>query len=406
MKRNILILLTITLFLNSCKTTTNTVPHDNYTNDGLKLIDILTGQVIRTFSGHSDGVWSVNFNADWSQMISIDNNNLIIWDISSCQKINTFSAKTGEQFLSASFSPDGKQIAASGGNTLTLWDKSTGNIVRTFSGRTGGWFSNINFNPDGKHIIVFEEYFSQNFSPDGKLIGLTNKGDTILWDISTGNVIRTFSGFNTATSLSISPDGKYLFLINSDNNTILLWDIFSGQLIRTFSGHTEHISLASFNHDGSRILSKSLRNNFKLWDILTGQEILSITHSGHIYLMDFSSDENKIVSSGGVYPGSNIILWDVSTGKKTYTFSGSAAEDYYNGFSFSSDGRYIVSRINADYLRHSSDKNDEIKLWDISTGKEVRSFSLTENTSSVTRTSAIISPCGTKILLYKTFVAL
>ena len=53
-------------------------------------------------------------------------------------------------------------------------------------------------------------------------------------------------------------------------------------------------------------------------------------------------------------------LWDASTGKEIRTFSGHIGN--VNSVSFSPDGRYALS---------GSDDNT-IKLWDVSTGREIR----------------------------------
>ncbi|MBR5849225.1 MAG: TIR domain-containing protein, partial [Bacteroidaceae bacterium] len=54
---------------------------------------------------------------------------------------------------SAVFSPDGKYIvSASYDNTIRLWDVSTGDSIRTFKGHTSG-VNSVVFSPDGKYIV-------------------------------------------------------------------------------------------------------------------------------------------------------------------------------------------------------------------------------------------------------------
>ena len=56
-------------------------------------------------------------------------------------------------------------------------------------------------------------------------------------------------------------------------------------------------------------------------------------------------------------------LWDISTGKEIRTFSGST-EDMIYSVAFSPDGSHIMS----------AGRDNSIKLWDINTGKEIRTF--------------------------------
>ena len=65
------------------------------------------------------------------------------------------------------------------------------------------------------------------FSPDGKrvLTGRRDDDGAILWDASTGEQIRVFTGASLirVTSVAFSPDGKRV-LTGSWDHTAILWD--------------------------------------------------------------------------------------------------------------------------------------------------------------------------------------
>ena len=79
------------------------------------------------------------------------------------------------------------------------------------------------------------------FSPDGNTIAGDN-GETIhLWNVNTGEPIRTLTGHTGfVSSIAYSPDGSTLASGSSDS-TIRLWNANTGETIRTLTGHTSTV---------------------------------------------------------------------------------------------------------------------------------------------------------------------
>ena len=92
----------------------------------------------------------------------------------------------------------------------------------------------------------------------------------------------------------------------------------------------------------------------------TPQLVLPIGHTAFVSSVAFSPDGRYALSGSG---DSTLKLWEVSTGREVRTFSGHAMT--VRSVAFSPDGRYALSG--------SLDKT--LKLWEVSTGREVRSFS-------------------------------
>jgi WD40 repeat protein len=70
-------------------------------------------------------------------------------------------------------------------------------------------------------------------------------------------------------SVAFSPTGDYA-LSGSGDKTLKLWDVSTGQLIRTFSGHTNVVWSVAFSPSGDYALSGSADNTMKLWAVLAG----------------------------------------------------------------------------------------------------------------------------------------
>lgn len=276
---------------------------------------------------------------------------------------------------SAAFSADGRFIITGGADrTAKIWEVETGMLIRTFSGCT---FDTVAFSPDGrfaltgsldatarlwdirtgKVIRAFSGHSNQvssvAFSPDGRFV-LTGSWDKTakLWDTQTGAKIQTFSGHaDFISSVAFSPDGRFA-LTGGLDATASLWDIRTGEAIRTFSGHSSKVRSVAFSPDGRFVLTGSDDSTAKLWYAQTA-ELIRTFRSNQIWVnsVAFSPDGRFIL----VGTWSEAGLWDIRTGRLIRTFSGDHAEVV----AFSPDGRYILNGM---------------KLWDAKTGSEIRAF--------------------------------
>ena len=82
-------------------------------------------------------------------------------------------------------------------------------------------------------------------------------------------------------------------------------------------------------------------------------------HSDSVFSVNFSPD-GKYIASGS--RDDTVKLWDVDSGKEIRTFSGHTS--YVTSVSFSPDGKYIAS----------GRSDDTIKLWEAESGKEIRTL--------------------------------
>ncbi len=244
---------------------------------------------------------------------------------------------------SVSFSPDGKTLASgSWDKTIILWNASTGKVLRTLSGHN-------------------EVVYSVSFSPDGKILATASRDSTIkLWDVSTGKELRTLSGHTGVVySVSFSTDGKTL-ASGSEDNSIKLWDVSTGQELRTIYGHSDVVRSVSFSPDGKTLASASWDKTVKLWDMNTGQHIRTLYgHTDQVYNISFSPDGNTLASASW---DKTVKLWDVNSGHELHSLNGHS--DFVNSVSFSPDGNTLAS----------ASWDNTIKLWDVSNGEEIRTL--------------------------------
>jgi WD40 repeat protein len=98
----------------------------------IKLVDATTGQLIRSFTGHSDAVSSVVFSRDGRRLLSGSSDSTIkLWDAETGRLIRTF---TGHSFRinSVAFSPDGDRVlSGSTDGTVKIWNSANGDLIAT-----------------------------------------------------------------------------------------------------------------------------------------------------------------------------------------------------------------------------------------------------------------------------------
>ncbi|HEY9874810.1 MAG TPA: hypothetical protein V6D12_15335 [Candidatus Obscuribacterales bacterium] len=71
--------------------------------------------------------------------------------------------------------------------------------------------------------------------------------------------------------LALSPNGQILAGADSiKDKTIKLWDLRTGQLLRTM-GHCHSVVAVAFSSDGQTLVSGSEDTTIKIWDLRTGE---------------------------------------------------------------------------------------------------------------------------------------
>jgi len=180
-------------------------------------------------------------------------------------------------------------------------------------------------------------------------------------------------------SVAFSPDGRAI-LSGCTDQTLKLWEVATGATVRTFTGHSHHVRGVAFSPDGRTALSASSDETLKLWDVASGKELRTFTgHSGILEsafaLTHFAptvafSLDGRTALSGGV--DDTLKLWDVASGKELRTFTGHSG--MVESVAFSPDGRTALS---------AGDDDKTMRLWEVATGKELRRFMHSEQVKAV-----------------------
>jgi WD40 repeat protein len=257
------------------------------------------------------------------------------------------------------FSPDGhKALSCSADGTIRLWEIDTGEQLRTLLGHRGA-VQSVVFSRDGRRAL-----------------SSGNDATVRYWDIDTGKELRRFEGhFGIVYSAVLACDDRRVLSCGKDH-TLRWWDAATGRQLQLLEVKNSPIRCVAVSNDDRQALSGGDDGIGRVWDLETGAELHRLEgHTGQIWHVAISPDGQTGLTAG---QDKIILMWDLRTGKIVRRFQGHEGD--VNNLVFSPDGRRFLSA--------SDDKT--IRLWEAETGKE-----LSRSTGHVSHMGAVaISPDG------------
>ncbi|KAJ7875853.1 hypothetical protein B0H13DRAFT_2668785 [Mycena leptocephala] len=292
-----------------------------------------------------DGVKSLEFSRDGSQIVAGSDSGIRIWDVATG---DSHDLDCDEKVLSVAFWPDGSRIVSgSSEGTVKIWNVMTGEEERVFSGHS-------------------DRVNSVAVSPDGLFIVSGSKDKTVkLWNVATNAEQRTLVGHRArVTSVAFSSNGSYI-VSGSWDLTVRIWSLTNGEETPTVLRHPNRVQSVALSPDGSRIAAGSGRNSdgpqsdengITIWNFATGEvEHKLLGHvCAHVASVAFSPDGTRIAS--GYWDGA-VVIWNVQTEEKLHTFN-HLSMYWVSSVSFSPDGGWLASG------------SGDVRIWTVTAGGE------------------------------------
>ena len=183
------------------------------------------------------------------------------------------------------------------------------------------------------------DYCMASFSPDGKTIASVDfYGASKLWNAETGEIIRHLSLWTAA--YNFSPDGS--LLAGSGKDAIRLWNGQTGESVAEIDTKLP-MGAVLFSPDGKTIAHVINKKPVHLYDVETRAALHSLENPAgyHLYDVVFSPDGTRLaaVAEDAAAGTFRVLLWDVKTGKIVKTLRRS---DRVVSVAFTEDGSEIV----------------------------------------------------------------
>ncbi|MGD1702435.1 WD40 repeat domain-containing protein, partial [Dapis sp. BLCC M229] len=256
--------------------------------------------------------------------------------------VRSLSNQQPDSSLPVAIAFNGKILASSRGKNIQLWNLESSKLLDTLSSHT----ANV---------------LSLAISPDGKTLASGSEDGTVkLWDIPTGEILTSFLHSDVVTAVGFTADSRAVVGCSAARG-IKLWDVDTGRLLQRMNG-TQPIA---FGAEGLRMATSGGPRYIRLWNVAQGQllknlSIPSKNNNQRIEAIAFSQDGQTIAHA--IRGENNILVWDVETWEVRHTLE--KHSQAIKAIAISPDGKILAS----------SSEDGKINLWDISSGKLLRSI--------------------------------
>ncbi|MAT95972.1 MAG: hypothetical protein CL608_02295 [Anaerolineaceae bacterium] len=156
-----------------------------------------------------------------------------------------------------------------------------------------------------------------------QLLSLGGRDGTIgLWARADGEqtaFLNRYTQYREATSVSWSPDNTQL-AVGTVESTILIWSVAEQRIVRVLGGHDGGVKTVVWSPDGELIASNGTSDELvRVWEASSGRMVQSFAgHDGLVTAVTWSADSTVVASSSH---DSTLKLWNVNSGSEVRSFS-------------------------------------------------------------------------------------
>ncbi|HTU18719.1 MAG TPA: protein kinase, partial [Gemmataceae bacterium] len=325
-------------------------------DDGLILLDVreaLPRPLIR-----SDEVLAACFSPDGRSLVyHTFSGRVTLWSVSRHQEVTALGhhVKGGQhETISATFSADGNTFATACGvfRSIRIWKLSGSGEKLVLSGHDGG----VPCAP---------------FSPDGRVLASGSKDHLVkLWDITTGQLLRTLPRFESPIqSIAFSPDGRLLATgqFGPTAQPVQIWDLATRQAFALPDDELGQSAYGvAFSPDGK--FFAACGHGLTIWRLAEGEK--SAADAPHLSFERMAHLPGRRSLHLAISPNSkqlawvdhdySVCLWDLAKGREK-PFPGPPLAIGWNNLAFYPDSDHLTFHTTRRML----------ETWDTQTARRV-----------------------------------
>jgi F-box/WD-40 domain protein MET30 len=294
-----------------------------------------------TLQGHNDGVMCVQFCEILKIVITGSFDKTVrVWDLETGKPLRTLTGHS--RCVRALQFDDAKLVTGAMDNTLKIWNYQTGQCIRTLEGHTGGILS-LHF--------------------DSRTMASGSTDHTIrVWNFEVGECCTLLGHTEWVNSVRICHEGTML-VSSSDDATIRLWDLQNRSCTRVYRGHVGQVQMALPSPHGFMHRLDTFGSPTEQQQQPQNTQSLSSSSLSLSYSSANSSSSSQQRPGCALLTNTNTnrnVIDNATAPNNVQPFSQTTT----NSSPEASDAPIIVS----------SSLDNTIKIWDIATGKCLRTL--------------------------------
>jgi WD40 repeat protein len=392
-------------------------------NGWIRCFETASGKEFKPIQGPRQGGGMPGYNpASAGMAISADGKTVATAQTDEGMYVNLHDLETGKltqqieemaPVTAVAYSPDGKYLAYATGPAIVLRDAKTTKEIRKIktpinvsalafspnsqflAAKAGDWLIHIWETETGKEIQALGEGirgdisgFMQpplmrtfGFSPDSKFVAASAGHSVRIWEIATAKEQALGGGHRAAiTDLMVAADGKTV--VSRGGDKVLRWDAATGKELGGFPVPLGTASTA-LTQDGRLAALVMGGNTIRLVDVATGKQLRQVQGPGPYAGAVAFSPSGKVLASRG---RGAIWLHDALEGSPFQKIALPAEKERppWDGKGRMPDHPIpdpMVLAFSPDGLTLAAPAADTLRLWDVTTGKEIGKCDLPQPTT-------------------------
>lgn len=323
-------------------------------------------------------------NLQQGMVLSPDGKLLLTPETLAAHTLGVFDIQTGQKLLSLAidlqamqgmtttltFSPDGRMVAwATSADVARVWEIPSGKLLVDIKA------SALAFSADSRQLVV----------------GRSSGGAPLLRDIASGAETLLAAGASAIVDVAVTADGRSVVAATS-NGGAKLWDLTTGQLLRTYECPGGGASSVSVSGKVAPLLAIGcMDGSASIWELNTGREVRKLVAANASQpfayaFVRFSRDGRRLALA----VNRDVSLWDVASGQVMHRIAlGEVAKPRFMGPAMvqqepaqdaALDDPRVAAAMQAvraialhpDGELVAIGRAGQVALWNLSTGEQVR----------------------------------